>query len=46
MLTRTSIWLDTKSLRALEALAKKKGALKPAQLIRLAIQEYLERNSK
>jgi metal-responsive CopG/Arc/MetJ family transcriptional regulator len=46
MLKRTSIWLEQKNLHALESLGKKKGGLKPAQLIRVAIQEYLEREQK
>ena len=42
-LKRMSVWLDEKNHKLLEALGKKKGGLKPAQLIRVAIQKYLER---
>jgi metal-responsive CopG/Arc/MetJ family transcriptional regulator len=46
MLRRTSIWLDDQYRRKLEAIGEKKGGLKPAQLIRVAIQEYIDRESE
>jgi hypothetical protein len=45
-LKRTSVWLDEKNYRVLEALGKKMGGLKPAQLIRIAVQEYVDRKAK
>jgi hypothetical protein len=39
-------WVDKKNHRKLEAIGKKKGGLMPAQLIRVAIQEYIDRESK
>lgn len=42
-LRRTSVFLDDSNLRALAAIGKKKGELKMAQLIRVAIQEYIDR---
>lgn len=43
MLRRLNIFMDAQHLKRLAAIAKKKG-LKTAQLVRLAISEYLERN--
>jgi hypothetical protein len=45
-LRRTSIWLEEKNLRLLEAIGKKKGGLKPAQLIRMAIQKFINKESQ
>ena len=46
MLKRTSIWLDKKSLGRLERIGKRKGGLKVAQLIRIAIQEYIHKEEQ
>jgi hypothetical protein len=40
---RSSLYLDPKDMRKLEAIGKKKGGLKSAQLVRLAIAEFIER---
>jgi hypothetical protein len=45
-LKRTSVWMDEKNYRVLEALGKKMGGLKPAQMIRIAVQEYVDRKSE
>ena len=42
-LRRTSVFLDDSNLRALAAIGRKKGGLKMAQLIRIAIREYIDR---
>ena len=39
-------WVDKKNHRKLEAIGERKGGLMPAQLIRVAIQEYIDRESK
>jgi predicted transcriptional regulator len=47
MLRRLNIWLDSKDLKRLSALAKKMTAgTKVSMLIRQAIAEYLDRNEK
>ena len=46
MLKRTSIYLDTESLRALERIGKHKGNLKAAQMVRIAVAEYIAREGK
>jgi hypothetical protein len=47
MLRRLNIWLDTKDLNTLKAIAKKKVAgTKVSMLIRQAIAEFIERNEK
>jgi len=45
MLRRTSIYLDSVSLKSLERIGKRKG-LKTAQVIRLALSEYVAREEK
>jgi metal-responsive CopG/Arc/MetJ family transcriptional regulator len=40
---RTSIFLDEKNLKRLKRIGKAKGGLKVAQVIRIAIQEYIDR---
>jgi hypothetical protein len=44
-LRRLNVFVDIAHMKRLSALAKTKG-LKPSQLVRLAIAEYLERNEK
>jgi hypothetical protein len=39
-------WLNKKNYQKLEAIGKKKGGLKPTQLVRAAIQEYIDRESE
>jgi metal-responsive CopG/Arc/MetJ family transcriptional regulator len=46
MLKRTSIYLDTESLKALERIGKRKGNLKAAQMVRIAVNEYIAREEK
>jgi hypothetical protein len=47
MLRRLNIWLDTRDLKRLAALAKRMTpGTKVSQLIRQAISEYLERNER
>jgi hypothetical protein len=43
MLRRLNVFVDPQHLKRLAVIAKKKG-LKVAQLVRLSISEYLERN--
>jgi hypothetical protein len=45
MLKKHTLFLETKAIEALKKLGKEKG-LKPSQLIRLAISEYLQREKK
>ena len=45
MLRKLNIWVDATHMKKLTMLAKSKG-LKTAQLVRLAIAEYLERAQK
>jgi metal-responsive CopG/Arc/MetJ family transcriptional regulator len=40
---RTNVFLDEKNLKRLERIGKTKGGLKVAQVIRIAIQEYIDR---
>jgi metal-responsive CopG/Arc/MetJ family transcriptional regulator len=40
---RTNVFLDEKNLKRLERIGKAKGGLKVAQVIRIAIQEYVDR---
>jgi hypothetical protein len=42
MLKRTNVYLDTKVLKALEAIGRPIG-LKTAQVIRMALAEYIQR---
>lgn len=46
MLKRTNIFLDTENLKMLAKIGKTKGGLKVAQLIRLAVAEFVERETK
>ena len=46
MLKRTSIYLDTESLKALERIGKCKGNLKAAQMVRIAVAEYIAREER
>jgi hypothetical protein len=46
MLKRYTAWLDTENLRALEKIGRSRGGLKIAQMIRLAIAEYVANESK
>jgi hypothetical protein len=41
MLKRTNVYLDTKILKELEAIGKTLGGLKVAQVIRMALQEFV-----
>jgi metal-responsive CopG/Arc/MetJ family transcriptional regulator len=43
---RTSIWLDEQNLKRLERIGKAKGGLKVSQVIRVAIQEYIDRQER
>jgi hypothetical protein len=43
---RTSVWLDPGSLKHLERIGKRKGGLKVSQVIRIAIQEYIDRQAR
>ena len=43
-LKRTSIWLDAGNLKALELMSRRSGGLKPAQLVRIAIQEFIRKS--
>ena len=43
MLKRTNVYLDMNSLKVLKKIGEKKGGLRPAQMIRIAIQEFIER---
>ncbi len=43
---RTNVWLDEKNLKHLERIGKAKGGLKVSQLIRMAIQEYIDRQER
>jgi hypothetical protein len=45
MLRRYTAWLDTDNLRALEKIGRSHGGLKIAQMIRLAIAEYIASES-
>jgi hypothetical protein len=40
---RTSVWLDETQIKRLGRIGKTKGGLKVAQLIRMAIQEFIDR---
>ena len=42
MLKRTNVYLDPKTLKQLEAIGRPQG-LKTAQVIRIALAEYIER---
>jgi hypothetical protein len=46
MLKRTCVYLDTESLKALKAIGRNKGPLKLAQMIRLAIADYIQANKR
>jgi hypothetical protein len=46
MLRRYIAWLDTENLRALEKIGRSHGGLKIAQMIRLAIAEYIANESE
>jgi len=46
MLKRHTVWMDTEQLKRLERIGKNKGGLKVAQLIRVAVHEYIQRESK
>ena len=39
-------WVNKKNYQKLEAIGKRKGGLKPTQLVRAAIQEYIDRESE
>ena len=39
-------WVNKKNYQKLETIGKKKGGLKPTQLVRAAIQEYIDRESE
>jgi metal-responsive CopG/Arc/MetJ family transcriptional regulator len=43
---RTSVWLDEQNLKRLERIGKAKGGLKVSQVIRIAIQEYIDKVKK
>jgi hypothetical protein len=42
MLKRTNVFLDTKVLQELEAIGKTLGGLKVAQVIRMALAEFVK----
>ena len=44
-LKRTNVFLDTDSLKALRGIGKRRGGLKVSQLIRVAISEYIQRET-
>lgn len=46
MLKRHSVWIDTEELKRLERIGKEKGDLKVAQMIRVAIHDYIKREEK
>jgi hypothetical protein len=46
MLRRYTAWLDTENLRALKRIGRSHGGLKIAQMIRLAIAEYIASESE
>jgi hypothetical protein len=46
MLRRYTAWLDTENLRALKKIGRSHGGLKVAQMIRLAIAEYIASESE
>lgn len=46
MLKRYNVWLEQKSLKQLERIGKERGGLKIAQLIRVAIHEFIRRARK
>jgi len=46
MLRRTCVYLEARDLKALEKIGKKKGGLKVAQMIRLAINDYVQREER
>ena len=43
MMKRYNVWLDSDSLKKLAKIGQAKGGLKVAQLIRVAIHEYISR---
>jgi len=45
MLKRTNVYLNTNSLKVLKRLGEKKGGLRPAQMIRIAIREFIDREA-
>ena len=46
VLKRTCVYKDARDLKTLEHLGKKKGGLKLAQMIRVAIADYLTREQQ
>lgn len=46
MMRMISLWMDEKQLKALKALGKEKGGLKVSQLIRLAVAEWVKKETK
>jgi hypothetical protein len=46
MLRRTCVYLEARDLKALQKIGKKKGGLKVAQMIRLALSEYVQREER
>jgi len=46
MLTRHNVFLDSKDLKVLATIGQAKGGLKVAQMIRLAIAEYIKREER
>lgn len=46
MLKRTSIWLDGANVKALEGIARRSGGIKPAQLVRIAVHEFVLRTKR
>jgi hypothetical protein len=46
MLRRYTAWLDIDNLRTLEKIGRSRGGLKIAQMIRLAIAEYVASESE
>jgi len=43
---RTSFWIDEEQMKSLKRIAKNKGSLQISQIIRMALQEYIRRESK
>jgi hypothetical protein len=43
MLKRTNVFLDTKVLKDLEAIGKTLGGLKVAQVVRMALSDFVKR---
>jgi predicted transcriptional regulator len=45
MLRKLTVWVDVAHMKKLAAIGKRKG-LKPSQMLRMAIAEYVERENQ